>query len=108
MSVDPKKLLEDWFNSVSEEFNIENVYKLFNGMLRNQDEAILKAAGYKLVQSESVMSGKIEHSSGVIKIGDTYLKSEWSYYYLTGDRYDDILDQLKVVHPETTTVTNYY
>lgn len=152
MSVDTKayqkELLEDWFKSVGEEFNGENVYYLFDGQLlpefkdkvdeitlerptystrdsdpeyqskldsylreRNnqteQREELLSASGYTHIECAGGGEGEGEYCYGVIKIGDTYLKAEWSYYSYDGCEYDYIIETLKVVTPKTKTITVY-
>lgn len=75
--------------------------------LRDMRNSLLSQSGYEHIVSEGGGEGEGEYCYGVIKIGDTYLKAEWSYYSYDGCEYDDIFNTLKVVTPRQKTITVY-
>lgn len=75
--------------------------------LRGQRVALLAESGYEHVECEGGGEGEGEYCYGVIKIGDKYLKAEWSYYSYNGCEYDYIKDTIKFVTPTTKTITVY-
>jgi hypothetical protein len=73
----------------------------------DQRKTLLSASGYTHIICEGGGEGEGEYCYGVIKIDNTYLKAEWSYYSHEGCDYDYIINTLKVVTPKTKTITVY-
>lgn len=74
---------------------------------REAREVELLNSGYEFIVSKGGSEGEGEYCYGVIKLGDIYLKAEWSYYSYDGAQYDDILNTLRVVTPKEKTITVY-
>ena len=135
MSDEAKKVISDLFEELGLEFNSGNTYFLFDGdgelefeteseyiswrdrdskpveYKAHQDEvqAMYDTVNSKLerIECEGGGEGEGEYCYGVIKIGDKYLKAEWSYYSYNGCDYDYIKDTIKFVTPTTKTITVY-
>ena len=99
----------DYTTKNSDPLYQEKLDKYFedNRKLRDMRKDLLLQSGYEHITSEGGGEGEGEYCYGVIKIGDTYLKAEWSYYSYDGCEYDHIFGTLEVVTPKQKTITVY-
>lgn len=81
------------------------LYKVYRDEVQDKYDTVNNSL--TRVELEGGGEGEGEYCYGVIKIGDTYLKAEWSYYSYNGCEYDSIFDTLKVVTPKQKTITVY-
>ena len=130
-----QRIVNSLFEKVGIEMNSGNVYYLFNSDSDLEFETTsdyvswkereTNPINYKIYNDEvgSVYSsvnelvhriecegggeGEGEYCYGVIKIGDVYLKAEWSYYSYNGYEIDYIINTLQVVTTQTKTITVY-
>lgn len=82
-------------------------YQVDSNRNRAERETLLREAGYEFIESEGGGEGQGEYCYGVIKLGEVYLKAEWSYYSYNGCEYDYILETVRAVTPKTKTITVY-
>ena len=72
-----------------------------------EKQAALKDFGYLHIESEGGGEGEGEYCYGIIKVGEQYLKAEWSYYSYEGCSFDYIESTIRVVTPSQRTITVY-
>lgn len=62
---------------------------------------------YDVMVLEGGCEGGGEYCYGVIRLGDKFIKGEWSYYSYDCDDFDNIENTLRFVTPKTKTITVY-
>lgn len=89
-----------------EYFDKIDAYNEESSKLRAERRTLLAESGYEHIECHGGQD-EGEYCYGVIKIGDKYLKAEWSYYSYDGCEYNYIKDTIKFVTPTTKTITVY-
>lgn len=67
----------------------------------------LEDKGYETIESKGGYEGGGEYCYGVIRLGDKFYKTGWTYYSYNGCEYDYIEDTIKEVKPVEKTITIY-
>lgn len=62
---------------------------------------------YEVVDLKYGCEGGGEYCYGVFRLGDKFIKGEWSYYSYAGSDFDDVESTLRFVTPKTKTITVY-
>lgn len=78
----------------------------YKGWSEAKDDA-LEELGIEHLDQEGGGEGGSEYCCGVLRIGNTIYKAEWSYYSHHGMDYDYIMSAIKEVTPKTKTITVY-